>query len=243
MIAGIFHEGSGLGNQLHRYVGTKVLALEKGEPHTMIAPELFKGKDFLKLDITPNNIKYTIKHPSGEVIPESYEGVIDGEFQNEADFIKHIDEVRGWLKPNHPYLEDTPAPDDLCVINFRGGEYVGVKDLFLPKEYWDMAILKMLEINKDMKFQVETDDPGVARIFFPDYYISSGDMALNWMHIRQAKYLILSNSSFSILPAYLNENVKHIIAPKYWARYNTKEWLNPDNATYSKFNYIHHEDF
>ncbi len=27
MISGIFHQGSGIGNQLHRYVATKVLAL------------------------------------------------------------------------------------------------------------------------------------------------------------------------------------------------------------------------
>src|ERR1035437_655524 len=97
MIKGIWHRGSGLGNQLHRYVGTKVIALEKGEEHTMIAPELFKGKDFMNLGVF-NNIKYEIKEPSGEVIPDSSDGVIDGEFQAESNFVSHLDEIREWLK-------------------------------------------------------------------------------------------------------------------------------------------------
>ena len=233
MIKGIFHLGSGIGNQLHRFIGTKILALEKGEEHSMIAPELFKGHDFIKLDLPPNHDKYTIEYPTGKVVPESYEGVVDGEFQAEKDF-------------NHPLLKDwlvtepLEMPDDLCIINFRGGEYRGVADLFLPKEYWDMAIKEMLEVNPKMQFHVHTDDQLTAMSFFPDFPIIIG-ISLNWRSIRYAKYLILSNSSFAILPAYLGD-AELIIAPKYWARYNTKEWINPDNATYSKFKYIHHED-
>jgi hypothetical protein len=231
MIAGIYHKGSGTGNQLFRYVGTKILALEKGEEHTMIAPELFKGKDFLNLEIAPNNIRYTVEHPSGKVIPESYEGVVDGEFQNEADFVSHLDEIREWLK-----VEPLEMPEDVCVINFRGGEYVNVPDLFLPPEYWEEGIEMMREINPLMKFEVHTDDPDTAKTFFHDFPIIH-NVGLNWRAIRYANYLLLSNSSFAILPAYLGD-AKLIIAPLYWARYNTKEWLNPDNATYSKFKYI-----
>ena len=234
-VKGIMHRGSGLGNQLHRYVGTKIIAMEKGEQHTMIAPELFKGKDFLKLDIEPNDIKYTIKEPSGEVVPESYEGVLDGEFQNEKDFYPHIDKVREWIKPNYRWEEDC------CVISHRGGEYKGVSELYLPQEYWDLAIKMMLEINQDMKFRVVTDDVEEADRMFPDFPVTH-EMENDWCSILSAKYLILSNSSFAILPAYMNEHVEKIIAPKYWARYNTHEWLNQDNSTYSKFTYVHHED-
>lgn len=230
MIKGIFHKGSGLGNQLHRYVGTKVIAMEKGEPHSMIAPELFKGKEFLKLDFEPNDIKYTIKEPSGEVVPESYDGVLDGEFQGEADFIRHIDKVREWLK-----VEPLEMPDDLCVINFRGGEYKYVPDLYLPHEYWNKAICKMIDINPDMRFEVHTDDPDEARRFFRDLPIVQ-DMALNWRSIRYAKYLILSNSSFAILPALLGD-AKEIIAPIYWAGYNKHYWQREDNQ-YARFTYI-----
>lgn len=232
MIKGIFHKGSGLGNQLHRYVGTKVLALKKGEEHTMIAQDLFKGASFIKLDPKQDNTKYTIEHPSSRVIPESYEGVIDGEFQAEGDFIDYLPQIREWLKIQPLYI-----PDDLCIINFRGGEYVGVRDLFLPKTYWDLAISKMLVINPNMQFEVHTDDPETAKIFFPNLHIVS-DIGTNWRSIYYAKYLILSNSSFAILPAIIGKS-EHVIAPKFWAGYNKGYWQMEDNK-YEKFTYIHH---
>lgn len=230
MIKGIIHAGSGLGNQLHRYVGTKVLAIKRGEEHTMIAQDLFKGKDFIKLDITPDDTKYTVEQGSGRVIPESYEGVLDGEFQAESDFIEYLPQIREWLKIQPLYI-----PENLCIINFRGGEYVGVRDLFLPKEYWELAIYKMKMINLDMEFEVHTDDPETAKTFFPNLHIVS-DIGTNWRSIYYAKYLILSNSSFAILPAIIGKS-EHVIAPKFWAGYNIGVWSMEQNQ-YEKFTYI-----
>lgn len=75
MVAGIFHQGSGLGNQLHRYVATRVLAEDKGYEWGMMGPrepfevpaagltmlqfqlksmvdqDLFKGRDFMSIDL------------------------------------------------------------------------------------------------------------------------------------------------------------------------------------------------
>ncbi len=232
MIYGLLHSGSGIGNQLHRYVATRCLALEKGEDFGMVAPDLFKGKDFMDLDMGNAITDYEIEYPAGKVIAKVE--TIDGEFQGEEVWGKHIDKVREWLK-----VEPLEMPDDLCVINFRGGEYRGVHDLFLPKAYWDLAIKEMIECNPEMRFEVHTDDPDTAKRFFPHFDIYTG-IGFNWRSIRYAKNLILSNSSFAILPACLNQDT-NVIAPKYWARYNTKEWINPDN-NYKKFTYIHHED-
>ena len=60
-------------------------------------------------------------------------------------------------------------PNDVCVINFRGGEFVGIKDLFLGHDYWGEAIIKMLKINPEMKFEVHTDDAQTAQTFFPTF--------------------------------------------------------------------------
>ena len=43
MIAGIIHNGSGLGNQLHRYIMTRVLAMDKNLDWGFIGKENFKG--------------------------------------------------------------------------------------------------------------------------------------------------------------------------------------------------------
>lgn len=247
MIAGIFHEGSGLGNQLHRYVMTRVLALDKGYEWGMLSPENFKGSSFMDLDmgkpynpladyrsfqekkVVENNIDIRGYDPEINFVEDNT--IIDGEFQDERYFEHRLSEIREWLK-----VEPLEMPDDVCVINFRGGEYTLFPDLFLSREYWGEAILRILEAYPLMRFEVHTDDIETAKSYFPTYPIFK-DIGLNWRSIRYAKHLILSNSSFAILPALLNENVKEVIAPRYWARHNTKTWSLPQNY-YKKFTYI-----
>lgn len=243
MIAGIFHEGSGLGNQLHRYVATRVLALDKGYKFGMVATENFKGSSFMDLDmgkevgfilpwpllqekkVIENGVDIRSYDPEFNFIEDNT--IMDGEFQDERYFGHRINEIREWLK-----VEPIEMPDDVCVINFRGGEYTQFPDLFLTKEYWDYAISMF---TPRVKFEVHTDDPVTAREFFPDFPIYS-DMGLNWRSIRYAKNLILSNSSFAILPALLG-NAERIYAPRYWARRNTKTWALPQNY-YKRFSYL-----
>ena len=234
MIYGCFHQGSGVGNQLHRYIATRMLARAKKEGFGMIAPDLFKGASFMKLNMGASVMDYHVEAHTGRVVPNIELDILDGEFQNSIIWKGMIHWVRDWLK-----VEPLHMPDDLCVINFRGGEYKIFPELYLPKEYWDLAVKMMRETNPDMKFVVHTDDLEEAKKFFPDFYIVS-DIEDNWRSIRYARYLILSNSSFAILPASIG-NADRIIAPKYWARYNTREWINQDNATYN-FEYIHHNE-
>lgn len=247
MIAGIFHKGSGIGNQLFRYVATRVLALDKGYEFGMYPDSFFKGSSFLELDmgrpvyhdavlfkffdekkVVENGVDIRGYDPEINFVEE--DTFIDGEFQDERYFIHRLPEIREWLK-----VEPLDMPDDTCVINFRGGEYVGLTDLFLEKEYWEEAIEEMKKMSPNIKFEVHTDDPITAKEFFPDYPIIH-DMALNWRSIRYAKYLILSNSSFAILPALIGD-AKKIIAPRYWSRHNTGVWALPQNY-YKKFTYI-----
>lgn len=252
MIAGIFHQGSGLGNQLHRYVMTRVLALDKGYEFGILQTNNFKGKDFIRLDvgslmllgrtdpselvgrfeekkIVENGIDIRSYDPEINFVEDNT--IIDGEFQDERYFGHRLPEIREWLK-----VEPLEMPDDLCVINFRGGEYKQFPELFLTKEYWNEAIKIMEEKYLNIRFEVHTDDPIAAKEFFPSYPIIQ-DIGLNWRSVRYAKHLIISNSSFAILPALLNENVKEVIAPRYWARRNTKVWALPQNY-YKKFKYI-----
>jgi hypothetical protein len=253
MIAGLLHSGSGLGNQLHRYIMLRCLALDKGLKFGMVAPENFKGKDFMNLDMgEPMPFNYHTEMPAGKVVVETdwplfvednsdydWKGinsiqdntVVDGEFQGEMYFYHHLREMKKWLK-----VKLWHAPQDLCVINFRGGEYKYFPELYLTKDYWDLAISKMKEIDPFMKFEVHTDDPIEAAKFFPEFNIIH-NIGQNWRAVRFAKYLILSNSSFAILPAILNKNAKKIIAPKGWARRNVGEQFQKYNV-YRRFNHI-----
>jgi len=248
------YNGQGLGNQLANYVTTRCLALDKGYQFGVAFPERFKGhffKEILLPEIKgieviiegqepismPDNMKYYCETSSDydpfiKDIPDNY--CIHGNLQGE-DYFKHRkDEINKWLE-----VEPLDMPDDLCVINVRGGEYVGVHDFFLPKEYWNKGIKIMKEINPNMRFEVHTDDIETARKFFPDYKITK-DIEINWRSIRCAKYLIISNSSFAWFSAWLGE-AKLILAPKFWQRYNRGYWFLEQNKT-DKFTYIHHAD-
>ncbi len=242
MIFTEFKEGQGLGNQLFPYVAMRAAAKRLGVPFSVINPHLFKGESFMKIDMgvegTPTKkfIEEEIRENGIDVrlydrrILDIEDGTeIEGIFQDETYF-KGMP-LGDWLK-----TEPIRMWDNVCVINFRGGEYTGVPELYLTKEYWDIALGKMKEINHEMKFEVHTDDPVEASKFFPEYTIKS-DIGLNWRSIRNAHYLILSNSSFGVLPALLNTTAKKIIAPKYWARRNIGKWSTPQNI-YDKFTYL-----
>ena len=274
MIAGIFHSGSGLGNQLFRYVATRVLALDNGYDFSMVAPENFKGRDFMNLDMGKDDnyfggktmlpFHYTTKMPEGRVIPhagynfwyKTWEEktpyynpefnfiedntIIDGEFQDERYFGHHLDKIDGWLGVARNQVED-----DICVIGFRGGEFYTVPELGLPKSYYDEGIARMRKINPNMKFEVHTDDPALAKQFFPDFEVIH-DIGYNWRRVRFARYAIIANSSFYILPRLLKHSGDRwgydgdepiTLAPRYWDRYNIKKWERPYNY-YKNFTYI-----
>jgi len=222
MIIGLFHKGSGIGNQLHRYVATRVKALDVQEPFGMIGD--FKGRDFMNLDVCD------VEYPAGKIETDDYPTIIDGEFQGEHVWKHRENEVREWLK-----VEPLEVDKDVCIIGFRGGEYVGVRDLFLPKEYWEQAILIMRNKYPNIRFEVHTDDINTAQMFFPDFKCIS-NASINWRAIRYAKHLIIANSSFYIFPALLGD-AEEIIAPKYWAGYNKGYWQLEDNQ-YARFTYI-----
>lgn len=252
MIIGKIHSGSGIGDQLFSYITTRTMALDKGYDFGFVGKEFFKGKDFMNLDWgkeVDNVISYMIEQSTGKlaiVSPTNYgvfeittpyynpevnfieDGtIIDGcSAQDERYWGHRLNEIREWLK-----VEPLDMPDSLCVINFRGGEYATVPELFLTPDYWAKAVLSIENVN----FEVHTDDSVMAKNYFS--FPIKKDIALNWRSVRYAKYLILSNSAFGILPALLNENVKKVIAPKYWAGRNVGEWRRPQNY-YKKFTYI-----
>lgn len=252
MIIGIFHQGSGLGNQLHRYVATRVRAADLGVEWGMVynpdgsgKEEGFKGKSFMAIDYGrpwPNNppknkwLEMGIKVDNVDVRPYDPEfnfikddTIIDGEFQDERYWEHREKEVDEWLK-----VEPLEMPDDLCVIGFRGGEFAVYPDLFLTKGYWGEGIAKMRDVNPNMRFEVHTDDPSLAQQYFPEFKVTH-NIGLNWRSMRYAKYAIIANSSFFILPRWLRNGVT--IAPRYWGRRNIKVWSLPQNY-YSRFTYL-----
>ena len=252
MIFGLLHPGSGLGNMLHRYIATRIKALELGVDFSIINWEGFKGKSFMSLDMgRKEEMPYFIEQDTGKIIcfieglnnweewnKFTYDPdwnfvedntIIDGSFEDPRYFEHRLSEIDEWLE-----VKEWNIPDDVCVVGFRGGEYYTVPELGLPVEWFYQAMGEMIKINPNMKFEIHTDDEALAKQFFPKDKVIH-NIELNWRAMRYAKYAIIANSSFYVLPRLLNGGFT--IAPRYWNRYNTKKWDYPQGY-YKKFKYI-----
>lgn len=254
MIIGIIHKGSGLGDQLFSYLATRVRATDLGVDYGFVGKEFFKGKDIFHLNWgLETDDKYHIEQPAGKLIVEElpsrvYE-INKRCFDPEFDFLKdgtiidgygaqdlryferYLPEIRKWLKTE--WLE----VGEKTILNIRGGEYRAVPELFLPQTYWQKAIT--LAPNAD--FEIHTDDLQLAHEWFPTVPAIQ-NIKENWLALRYAKYAIISNSAFAIIPRLLKHSEDSdavTIAPKYWNRYNIlKRWDWPMNYYPQFFTYI-----
>ncbi len=261
MIIGKFYNGSGLGNMLHRYVATRIKALDLGVDFGIVyiddgagKEQGFKGKSFMNIDmgvglpgktsvpasmsvfnekkVVENGVDIRSYDPEFNFIEDNT--IIDGELQDERYWEHREKEVDEWLK-----VEPLEMLDDLCVIGFRGGEFALYPDLFLTQDYYGDAIKMMKEINPNMKFEVHTDDYELASQCFPRFKVIH-DIGINWRSMRYAKYAIIANSSFFIFPRWLRQGQNDgavTVSPRFWARRNVKIWSLPQNY-YKRFSYL-----
>lgn len=296
MIAGIFHEGSGLGDQLFRYITVRTLAEEKGYVWNMLDWPNFKGDSFLHLEHgeildpmlmainnSPNAFIKGVDRNFGHLWNEkdvrdefgndirSFDPeidfiedntVIDGSFEDSKYWGHNLENINKWL-----VVEPLNVPEGLCVIGFRGGEYYSDPNLGLSKEYYREALgggsSSLLPWTDIFQYQIHTDDPALAKEFFsemfaPHYFnvvenerishSKHSNMGLNWRSMRYAKYAIIPNSAFFILPRLLkhHEDATAVtIAPRGWSRRNIAKGKNAGDfiwgrpaCYYEPFSYI-----
>lgn len=164
--------------------------------------------------------------------------------QSEDYLIERRDEVISWFSftSDHEFkykkiLEslNLTLDDNLCVINFRGGEYTCVQNLIPNQKYWKDCIDHMISINPNMKFIVISDDPNTARFYLPGISCYHVEIGFDFYVVNKAKYLILANSSFSWWAGWLNSTANLILAPKYWGRFNISNGYWSLGDVYSRF--------
>lgn len=145
-----------------------------------------------------------------------------GIMQSPDYFYHRISEIKSWLKLKPEYDNYNFCKDDICVINVRARFD---SEIYLPRQYWINAINHMLKINPDMQFLVITEDVNSTKQLLPELSenIYHFDVGEDYAIIKNAKYLIASNSSFSIFPSLTSNTLKYIIAPKYMLRHNVSD--------------------
>lgn len=249
MITTRLYKGQGLGNQLWCYVVTRVIAVMHGYRFGISSPEKFKGAQFMHLSFGEKvrDIKYRYReqamfHPITRADIRMYDSgllrvsdstELSGVMQGEEYIAPYKEKIREWLAIDPRYDRTDFSDETICIINFRGGEYVRHNDLFLPKRYWLNAIDNMRKRITNPRFVVITDDVKTAKIFFPQLEVHHFSIGEDYAIISHAKYLILSNSSFSWFAAWLNPDLRYCIAPKYWARHAISDgyWSLSTNIT------------
>lgn len=164
--------------------------------------------------------------------------LIYGNMQAEQYFVSFIPEIKKWLKVKEEYDSLQFSRDNLCILNMRGGEYTGSPELYLKRKYWTDAMKNMQKIKSNMEFMIVTEDVQAANKILPEIKAYHFELAKDYVTIKNAKYLIASNSSFACFPIFTSDTLRCVIAPKYWARHNVSNgyWASEQNI-YEGFTY------
>jgi hypothetical protein len=164
-----------------------------------------------------------------------------GIMQGPDYFYHRIEEVKEWLKVKPEYDIYDYSDDNICILNVRANLDPAV---YLPREYWINSINHMLDINPNLTFLVITEDVESTKKLLPELADNIFDFGIgeDYAIIKNAKYLIASNSSFSIFPSLTSNTLKYIIAPKYMLRHNFSDgyWSQGYNI-YPGYTYMDRE--
>lgn len=267
MIASEFYIGQGLGNQLWVYAVVRTLAEKNGFDFAFLSPQNFKfpelnldmGKkvpwrqngipnsslsnlfsNYLREERYVNPVGVDISPMDARLLKLADSTKLDGYFQAEDLIHDNINQIREWFKvPKIMNLDE-----NVCVISFRGGEYLHHHQTFLGFHYYQNAMRLIKEVCPNVKFVVSTDDPEAAEVLIPNAEILSTPtrsyldidqtkVAFDFALLQNANFLILSNSSFSWWGAWTNSVVKKVIAPKYWGNFvaNNGYWSQGESLT------------
>lgn len=184
-----------------------------------------------------------VRHPNSLDISKSDDNLfkiqdntkIDGNLQSFEYIKNNKDLINSYFKIKEGFSIEDYNQENICIIHIRGGDFGGSSAL-LGNDYYQRGIDKMLEYNKDMKFYIITDDIEYAKRLFPNIQIIGGSVSgmvdsnkaghhiggpiwMDWSILYNCKNTIISASSFSFWPVWLNKNNANVIAPMYWADY------------------------
>lgn len=235
--------GETLANNIHSGCGLYFMDLDLGKPaaeedFTQVYEEredrLFMGNS--RHDLS-HGCYVTGTDEKMFAVPDNT--LLAGNMQAEDYFYAYKDQIRQWLKVKEEYDCYEFSRDHLCVLHLRCSDYMDFPELFLRKKYWTDGMKQMKRIDPDMEFMIITNDVKEANKLLPGIPAYNFDLAKDYSILKNAKYLLLANSSFTYFPALTGERVEYILAPKYWARHNVSNgyWASEQNI-YTGWHYM-----
>ncbi len=236
--------GSGtMANNIHSSCGLYFMDLDYG---VSVKREDFAHEYKEKEDrLFVGNSKHDLTH--GAYVTGTDEGMLHpedgtllmGNMQDERYFIAHREEIKGWLRVKKEYDCRDYFKENLCILHLRCSDYLDCPELYLKRRYWLNGMAHMRTVRPDMEFMIITNDVKEAGKILPGIPAYNFDLAKDYAILKNAKYLLLANSSFSYFPAFTSDTAEYILAPKYWARHNVSDgyWASEQNI-YTGFHYM-----
>lgn len=229
-------------NNIHSNCGMYFMDLDYGIPSVKedYAQVYYEKEDRLYI----GNSKHDLVHGcyvtgvDEQLLHPADNTLLYGNMQAEAYYIKHKEEIRQWLKAKDEYDCMEFSKDNLCILHLRCSDYLDSPELYLRKKYWLDGMKNMKKINSNMEFMIITNDVKEANKLLPGIPAYNFDLAKDYAILKNAKYLLLSNSSFAYFPALTSTTIQYILAPKYWARHNVSKgyWASEQNI-YENWHY------
>ncbi len=232
-----------LANNMHSDCGLYFMDLDMGVPATEsdFASEYHEREDRLYAGNSRHDVEHGV-YVTGrdEQLANPEDGtLLYGNMQDQSYFVSHKEEIRQWLKVKPEYDCMDYCADDLCILHVRCTDYMNCPELLLGRRYWKLGMRHMRTINPGMRFMIITNDVKAASRLLPGVPACNFDLARDYSIIKNARYLLLANSSFTFFPAFTSETVRYVLAPKYWARHNVSNgyWASEQNV-YDGFHYM-----
>lgn len=235
--------GNTLANNIHSSCGLYFMDLDFGVPSKKegYAREYWEKEDRLFLPNSGHDLTHGayVTGTDEELLNIEDNVLIGGNMQSEDYFIEYKEQIKEWLKVKPEYECFDYSKDDLCILHLRCTDYIDSPELFLRKKYWIDGMRNMKKINPDMRFMIITNDVKEAEKLIPNVKAYNFNLAKDYSIIKNAKYLLLANSSFAYFPTFTSDVNQYIIAPKYWARHNVSDgyWASEQNI-YEGFHYM-----
>jgi hypothetical protein len=208
-----------------------------------------------KITRRPNGIDIT-KYDDG-VFSISDNTKLEGNLQSSYYIEPHREKIKKWVNIKKEFDCSKYSDDDVCIIHIRGGDYLG-SSAYLNESYYRNAIKVMTDKNPNMKFYIVTDDVNYSKKLLPEKEIIGGSSMnfldvnkanhhiggpiwVDWILLNNCRNVIISASSFSFWPVWLNDDV-FVIAPMFWGDHkNSDGYWSGGDLLIKDWNYISKE--
>lgn len=252
-----------MGNQLFQFAYAYMLCMKIKKPFFLdentdsfhaskyfLFPRYNKFKNWLLCMYYRQN-QSNFKHFSQKDLKSENKSYYSGYFQS-LDYFKS---VSGDLKKkvtikrkyrlafNKKYSELIKSK--YVAIHVRKKDYTSIgnlegnpKDVSLPTSYFKTCLSKIENIN-NYRIVFVSDDIEWIKNNFQEYtnakFFSDSEI-MDFLILKNASKVVISNSTFSWWAAFLNQNCDEVFAPKFWMGYNEKDW-GKHHSIYNQLNW------